>query len=276
MMLSAITLGQITFPSFAAEGWSFRDLTDWWGQTDDKKDAVERPQAHGSFPARESLRASRAISFTANYVGSSQAEAEVGFDALSATGAEGPVLMTVTTPAGSSWRVVTVESVKPVRHRGGSGYGMLAVDLIARDPRRYSAGEWLSTPPPSPGQGEVWPEVYPVKWPGGGSTGRFELINSGRAPSAPIFRLYGPFPSAQIACVETGHRVGFARPVPAGSSVEISMATKRAVLDGQSDVSRWLRFREWTEIPGLVSRSFQFEAGDDAALMMGKVDSAWW
>jgi hypothetical protein len=279
--LSAITLmplvgtgAPVTLPSFAAQGWSFRDLVDWWGTTPAKGSPVERPQGHGAFEASQSLRSSRAISITANYIGESQAEVEDAFDTLSAVGAEGPVLMTVTTPAGSSHRVVTIEDTAPTRHRGGSPIGGMTVDMIARDPRRYSSGEWLSTPPPSPGQGLVWPVVWPAVWPGGGSSGRVELANAGKAPSAPVFRLLGGFESAVITCVENGRRIGFARPVPAGSMVEIDVKTKRALLDGQSDVSRWLRFREWTEVPGLLSRTFQFDA--DGGEMIAKVDHAWW
>lgn len=278
---SAITLmplvgtgAPVTLPSYAPTGWSFLELVDWWGSTPAKGRAEERPQAHGAFEASRSLRSSRAISFTANFIGATQAEVEEAFDTLSAVGAEGPVLMTVTTPAGSSHRVVTVEDTSPTRHRGGSGIGGMAVDLIAADPRRYSPGEWLSTTPPAPGQGIVWPVVWPAVWPGGGSSGRVELANTGKAPSAPVFRLLGGFASALITSVENGRRIGFDRPVPAGSMVEIDASTKRAVLDGQSDVSRWLRFREWTEVPGLLSRTFQFDA--DGGEMIAKVDHAWW
>lgn len=272
---SKITLGTVELPSYSATGWSFRELVDWWGQTADKSEVVERPQGHGAFPTRDSLRSSRAISFIANCINGSQAAVESGFDDLSSVGAEGPVLMTVETPAGASWRVVKVESVKPTHHRGGSRYGVLAVDLIAPDPRRYATGSWLSTGPAVASTGLVWPAVWPLVWPGGGSSGRVTLTNSGKAPSAPSFRLQGSFTSALITCVETGARIGFNRPVPAGSVVEIS--GKRAVIDGQSDVSRWLLFREWADVPPGSSRTYQFDAvGGVGAVMLGKVDSAWW
>lgn len=272
---SKITLGTIELPSYSATGWSFRDLVDWWGQTADKAEIVERPQGHGAFPARGSLRTSRAISFIANCINGSQAAVESGFDDLSSVGAEGPVLMTVETPAGASWRVVKVESVKPTHHRGGSRYGVLAVDLIAPDPRRYADGAWQQTGPAVQSGGLVWPAVWPLVWPVSGSSGRVTLQNPGRAPSPAVFRLLGPFDSALITCVESGARVGFNRPVPAGSVVEIS--GRHAVIDGQSDVSRWLQFREWTDVPGGESRTFQFDpVGGTAAFMQGKVDPAWW
>ena len=275
MITSALVLGSIAFPDYAPQGWSFKSLTDWWGQTADKNDVVERPQGHGAFSAPRSLRASRAISFEVNYIGESQAEVEEAFDALSATGAEGPVLMTVATPAGASWRIVKVEKVTPMQHRGGAKVGRAAVDCVATDPRRYASGEWLTTAPPSAGQGATWPEVSPTIWPGGGSSGRIQLVNSGKAPSAPTFRINGPTPTALITCVENTLRVGFDRPIPAGSFVEIDFATRRALLDGQSDVSRWIRFREWTEVPGMMTRTFQLDAAPGSS-MAGMVNHAWW
>ncbi len=271
-----ITLDNLTFVGGAVtRGWMFSDLKDWRGQVDDKVDVTERPQNRGAFTSSRSVRSSRAISFHAGFSGASPSEVDAAFDELSAVGAEGPVRMAVTDDDGStSWRMVKVRSV-PVVDNHERHFGECDVHVIATDPRRYASGEWVSTPPPSPGQGEVWPEVYPVVWPGGGSTGRVELKNGGRAPSPPVFRVVGPTPSALITCVDNGLRVGLDRPVPAGQFVDIDFGTGRALLDGLTDVSRWLLFRQWVEVPGLMSRTFQYD-GADGSLMFGKVDSAWW
>lgn len=61
-------------------------------------------------------------------------------------------------------------------------------------------------------------------------------------------------------CLETGARIGFNRSVPVGSEVVIDTANRRATIDGQSDVSRWLQFREWELVPAGASRTFQFDA----------------
>lgn len=279
MITTTVQLGSITFGDVEFSGWSFSDLTDWWGQTDDKAEVVERPQAHGAFDVTRSLRASRAISFNATFIGEDQADAEEAFDSLSAVGAEGPVRIVVSTPAGATARTVTVERVTPVDHHGRR-IGKIPVDLIARDPRRYALDEdvpWQVTGPPEPGNGLVWPVVWPAIWPGGGSPGRITLTNLGKAPSAPEFVLVGGFSTALITCVETGARIGFDRPVPAGSEVAIDTKTRRATLDGQSDVSRWLRWREWELVPPGSSRDYQFDVTDPVGpLMRGRVLSAWW
>lgn len=121
----------------------------------------------------------------------------------------------------------------------------------------------------------MFPAVWPAKWPGGGATGRVTLPNDGRAPAPVSLVLTGGFSSALITCVESGARVGFDRPIPAGTSVVIENG--RATLNGQ-DVSRWLRYREWTDVPGMLSRTFQLQVTDPVGTptLAGKVDHAWW
>lgn len=278
-MAKAITIDNLTFTGAAVlHGWMFSELTGWSGQTSNKVPVVERPQGHGAFKRDRATRSSRAITASVGFLGRTVAETQEALEVLSALGAEGPVVMSVTDDLGTTFRTVSVETVDPDDPHERT-LVEAEVHMIAEDPRRYMAGDWVQTGPPSDGLGLVWPVVWPAVWPGGGSAGRVVLPNAGRAPSAPVFRLYGPFPSATVTCVENGRRYRFDRPVPAGSVVEISATvagTRRAVLDGQSDVSRWLKLREWVDVPGLSSRSFQFDTSDPAALMMAKVDSAWW
>jgi hypothetical protein len=277
MITSSINLGPITLDDYAPTGWSFSGLIDWWGQTDDKVPVEERPQQHGAFDESQSLRSSRAISFQAQYIGTSQADAENAMDVLAAIAAEGPVLMTVNTPAGSTWRLVTVSASKPEDHRARS-WVSVAVDCIARDPRRYVSGSVVTTGPAVAAGGLVWPTVWPTVWPGGGVSGRVALPNVGRAPSSPVFTLVGGFDTALITCVETGARIGFDRPTPAGSTVLIDYAERRAWLGADADVSRWLRWREWEDVPGLSTRNYQFLVTNPVGspTLSGRVDSAWW
>lgn len=260
-------------------GWYLSTFADWLGLSDDKVDARERPQAHGAFDVSKSLRTAKAISFKVGHNSwGDQAAVEAAVDELSAIGADGPVIMRVTSPAGVSERVVSIVNVSHL-DVDGLATGSTAVDVLARDPRRYAVSAFSAvTGPASPGQGRTWPAVWPLVWPGGGSSGRVTLTNTGKAPSAPSFILRGGFDSAVITCTETGSRIGFDRLVPEGSVVTIDTDAARAVIDGQSDVSRWLRFREWEFIPAGSSRTFQFDVagavGDPT--LEGQVRSAWW
>lgn len=268
----------IEFLDFAVGGWVFWELVDWFGQVDDKVPVVERPQGHGAFPVAKSLRSSRAISYSAVYLAETVAEVEAAWDDLAAVGAEGPTLMRVVADSGDTQRVVSV-MVSRVKDHNGDPTGEVAVDAIARDSRRYSVAQGLDvTGPPVEGQGIVWPLVWPLVWPADGSDGRIVLENLGKAPTFPTFTLTGGFDSATITCVETGQRIGFDRPVPVGSSVVIDVVTRTARIDGQSDVSRWLRFREWPMIPKESTRSFQFDvvAPVGSPTLTGEVRSAWW
>ena len=278
--MTTVQLGPLTFTDTGATGWTFSDLIDWFGQTDDKIEATERPQAHGAFAVSKSLRTSRAISFKAAYLANDPGAVEDAFDTLAAVGAEGPVTMTVTTPRGRSAREVSVQVSAATDHHGRP-VGQVAVDMIARDPRRYAVSDevpWLQTGPPSAGAGLVWPLVWPLIWPGGGSSGRITLANTGKAPSAPQLRIHGGFSTALITSTETGARIGLDRPVPVGSIVTIDVAEHRAVLDGQSDVSRWLRWREWELVPPGESRTYQFDVTGPvgAPILEGRVLHAWW
>ena len=270
-----ITLDGMVFSEFATDGWVYSELTDWYGQVGNKVQRTKRPLRHGNFQETRVFRDGRAVSFKAAYLSDSAGAVQSAVDELSSVGADGPVVMTVVGDDGfPAYRVVTVELVG-VPDWLSATEAEVTVMLIADDPRRYADGAWQQTGPAVQSGGLVWPAVWPLVWPVSGSSGRVTLPNPGKAPSPAVFRLLGPFDSALITCVESGARVGFNRPVPAGSVVEVS--GRRAVIDGQSDVSRWLQFREWTDVPGGESRTFQFDpVGGAAAFMQGKVDPAWW
>ncbi|PRB08620.1 hypothetical protein CQ047_12125 [Microbacterium sp. MYb72] len=278
--MTTLQVGPITFAETGSTGWVFSDLIDWFGLTDNKEEAEERPQGHGAFATAKALRTSRAISFNASYLGSTEEEIEDAYDTLAAVGAEGPVDAIVTTSRGRSGRRVNVQVSSAADHHGRST-GKAAVDMIAADPRRYQVDAdvpWIWASPPTAGAGLVWPAVWPLIWPGGGTSGRITLTNSGKAPSAPMFRLLGGFSSALITTVETGARIGLDRLVPSGSFVDIDTEQHRATIDDQSDVSRWLRWREWALIPAGESRSYQFDVSAPVGTPMlgGRVLAAWW
>lgn len=269
----------IVFPSMNTHGWYFHELRGWYGQTGNKVPSDERSQAHGAFQRSRSLRTSRAITFKVGYRDGTPAEVEQAALELASLGADGPVTVIVEDALGRSQRRVSVDSIDDTDatrwYTGDSTVG-----LVADDPRRYaieSEVPWLQTGPPSVGIGRTWPAVRPLVWPTSGSSGRITLVNGGTAASVPQLRLRGGFDSALITCAETGARIGFDRPVPEGSYVDIDTEEHRASIDGQSDVSRWLRWREWELIPAGQSRSFQFDVigGAGTPLLEGRVLSAW-
>lgn len=274
-----IYLDSVEFSDFATSGWVFENLVDWFGLTDDKSPNDERPQGHGSFPVGSSLRSSRAVSFKASYLGVSAAEVEEAVSVLSSVGAEAPVLMRVDDNNRSTWRWVTVASAG-FEDNFQASEGVVNVDVIARDPRRYADAAFARTGPPTAGAGETWPVIWPMVWPGGGTNGRIAIVNSGRAPSSPTFRLGGGFDSAVVTCIETGDRLGIGRVIPSGALVEIDSINRRALYDGDpdADISRWLQFREWADVPGGATRTYQLDVTNPigSPYLDGRVFPAWW
>lgn len=257
--MSTLTLGGIEFKDVAASGWVYQGLTDWYTLTDDKIPDEEKPQGHGAFGVSESLRSSAVIPFKAVYLADTEAEMLAAGEQIMAAVATGPVDMVYTDALRTTSRSVTVRTA-PMTDHHGRPTGEFEFDCLARDPRRYSVGDaWQSTPPAADGAGIVWPLVWPLVWPGGGSDGRVTLQNLGSAPAAQRYRLNGGFESALLTNTATAQRIGFNRPVPAGSVVEIDTKSRQAWIDGQSDVSRYLTFREWWDVPRYSTVQVQFD-----------------
>ncbi|MFZ4894632.1 hypothetical protein ACL9RL_09295 [Plantibacter sp. Mn2098] len=257
--MSTLTLAGTEFRDFAVSGWVFQDLTDWYTLTDDKMPDEEKPQGHGAFGVAESLRSAAVVSFRAVYLGDSDDETLAAAEQLMAAIATGPVEMLYSDALRTTARTVSVRTA-PMHDAFDGTIGEFEFDCLARDPRRYSVGDsWQSTGPAVDGAGLVWPAVWPLVWPGGGSDGRVTLQNVGSAPAAQRYRLNGGFTSALLTNTATGQRIGFNRPVPVGSVVEIDTRTRQAWIDGQSDVSRYLMFREWWDVPKYSTVRVQFD-----------------
>lgn len=275
--MSKLTLAGVEFQDWATAGWVYSGLTDWYSLTDDKNSPEEKPQAHGSFSATEVFRSSSVISFTAVYLGEDEAEVLSAGETLMSAIATGPASMVYEDALRQTARTVTVRSA-PVTDMRGEPTGEYEFDCLASDPRRYSVGDaWQSTGPAVDGSGLVWPAVWPLIWPGGGSDGRVTLQNFGSAPAGQVYRLTGGFTSALLTNVSTGQRVGFDFPVASGSVVEIDTRTRSAWIDGQSDVSRYLRFREWWDVPKYSTVAVQFDVtgGTGTPTMSALAPSAW-
>ena len=256
-----IELAGVTFRD-TGRGWVFADLIDWYTLTDSKSQDTPKPQSHGSFKPGRDWRSSAAISFTAAYIGDSVAECLAAAESFTAAGTGETATMQVTDDIRTTSREVSIRHVGVPDFFGYDHYEVrFAVDVLAWDPRRYSVGDaWLSTGPAQSGSGLVWPAVWPLVWPSSGSDGRLTLTNAGTGAYPPIYRLYGGFDSALITNVTTGQLIGFDHPVPDGSVVEINTRTRQARIDNQSDVSRFLTWRQWWDVPASSSIVIQFDA----------------
>lgn len=272
-------LGTIVMPPHTRHGWGFKTLSGWFDLSSDKVERRERPTAHGAFRARRSLRSALSMTIETHFLAESPAELVEAQNLIGALGADGPIVVRFTDDVRATERECRVLDIGiPPYH--SRKHNLITIELESDDPRRYSVGDsWVSAWFPSdPTTGLVWPVQWPAVWgEGSGSDGRLTLSNEGVKDSAPVYRLYGGFDSAEIVNIATQQRVGFGLAVPFGSHVEIDFRTRRAMLDGQSDVSRYLTYRDWWSIPAgsqVVAQADGVNVGA-GAYWAGRVRSAW-
>lgn len=272
-----VTVGGVVFDGDDSD-ILLTSFTGWGDGASMRRTRQPRSRAHGEF-SEQGYQSGLSVGLEAELYTSSVDAQDALLKQVVGILADGSYgTMTVESGSETLWAVVGREG-QPLITR--DMYGILArvrLQFSSPDPRRYQAGTWQETAPPSDGAGLVWPVVWPAVWPGGGNPGRISLVNSGTAPSSPVFRLVGGFSSAVITCTDTAARVGFDRVVTAGSYVDIDVANRTATINGQSDVSRFLRYREWEEVPAERTRTYQFDpvGASGSPLLRGRVDPAWW
>jgi len=275
--MTTIILGTMVFPDCATSGWSFNGLVDWYTLPDNKMPVTERVQGHGAFGADVSWRSSAAISFTALFIGQSHTNLVKAQEHIAAVGATGPVRMTVIDAVRTTSRMVSVETTKvPDSH--GRDTLTFNLDCLARDPRRYSDPVVTETGLPTAGGGLTFPTVFPTDFGPPGNPGRIEMVNLGTAPVAPILHIVGGLGSFELIEIMSGRRLASHRPVPPGSTVALNLRTRRAVIDGQSDITGFLSSPQWWDVsPGATSVvQFNGTHPTGTARLRGSMESGWW
>lgn len=279
-MVVAIVGGLVLDGTEAATTYTIGDdgLRGWFDGVASRLNQDELTNRDGLVEARGYL-SGRMVTIEGLVLTSTPAQQEEARRALSSVLADGSAgRLTVRAPAGEKFAMVRRVGEPSFVTQSWGRRVAYQVQFLARDPRRYADASFVSTAPPSAGQGETWPLTWPRVWPSAGTNGRIALENKGEASSPAVtFRIYGGFSTATITCVDTGARVGFTRGVPVGDYVEIDVEQRRALYNGTSDVSRWLAFREWEQIPARTTRSYQFDVTGPAGspTMEGRVLSAW-
>lgn len=277
-----ITLNGIQFQDrrISAETFWVRELKGWYATSSDKLSVVERAQAHGSFSNDWTARESLGISMSVQVFAPDEPALLQVQEQLTSIGFDVPVVMRVQDSVRVTERLVTVRNVDVPDHRKRRS-NVVTFDLLAFDPRRYTPAvdaPWVSGVPYRATGGLRWPLRWPLVWAErGGSDGRIRLTNSGRKPSPPVYRVYGPFTSVSITNVDTQQVVSFALPVAAGSFVEFDFRKRQAAIGGDSDASRYLRSRQWWDVPAQSTTTAQV-LGDgftELTRFEGQVRSAW-
>lgn len=276
----------ITFRD-TGRGWVFADLVDWYTLPDSKSQNSPRPQSHGSFNPGQDWRSAAAISFTAGYIGDSEAECLAAVESFTAVGGlETAPTIRVTDALRATSRQVSVRHIGVPDVFYYDQYEVhFAVDLLAWDPIRYGTAVDYLTGLASGGGGLE----YNLGSPSGalyygsvGTLGRVTVVNEGTADTWPVFTVTGTLTTGfyiQNLSDAAGSVLRYDRVVPAGSTVTIDSRTGQVLVDGQSDASTYLTRDEFSPIPAGGSAVFQFNpistsSGTPMMTVTGR--SGWW
>lgn len=281
-----LELAGITFRD-SGRGWVFADLVDWYTLPDSKARNTPTPQGHGSFNPGRDWRAAAAISFTAGYIGSSQAECIAAVESFTGVGAlvTGPTI-SVTDELRRTSRQVSVQHIGVPDFFGYDQFEVhFAVDLLAWDPIRYGPAVDSQTGLASGGGGLEY-NLFDggsggaLYYGANGNLGRVTVTNEGTADTWPFFTVTGELTAGfYIQNLDTGAVLRYDRVVPAGTTVTIDSRTGAVLVDGQSDASTYLTRDEFSSVPAGGSAVFQFNAiaaSSGSPMMTVRGWSGWW
>ena len=272
--MTTVSVGGIEFTNdpqaVDADGirWVLSTLDGWDDGLPVKGNSTDRPEAHGIFTER-AWRGARVPVIAGTVLCPTRAAAAVVKRRLAALLADGTFddLSVADEDAGT----LSV-SVRLAMDPQIDWFVPTAVAyefrFLAPDPLRY--GDYVTAPASFPTL--VGGLEYDLYTDGAGadlgyldygeasSTGRATLTNEGTAATWPQFEVAGPIdPSGfEIVTVGTGARLVFEGAVPAGSVLVLDSATGAVLMDGESDRSDLLTWRDWWSVPAGGSVEFAF------------------
>lgn len=281
-----IELAGVTFKD-TGRGWVFADLVDWYTLPDSKSQNDPIPQGHGSFDPGIDYRSGAVPSFTAGYIGGSQAECIAAVESFTAVGTSTVAqIMSVTDDLRKTSRQVSIRHIQVPDFFGYDSYEVhFAVDLLAWDPIRYGQATNVSSGLPTQGGGLEFPLFSggvggALYFGANGALGRTTLANSGTADTWPVFTITGALDAGFfIQRLDTGDVLRYDAAVPAGTTVSIDTATGEVLIDGVSDGSAHLTRSDFFSVPAMSSIDVQFNAittSSGTPTMTVAYRSGWW
>lgn len=259
------------------------DIKGWFSPTGTRREGTERLWAHGSFSQR-GWRTERVVTLSGHIFTATRGDAARMTDTLGAALADGTegTLIVDDADLGRRWAKVYMEG-KPTVDWDGNVDIFFIIDMVAPDPRRYADPVSYSTLAAAPGGGLTY-DLFAGSNAGvldfgpAGTPGTVTAENFGTADTAPVFVVAGGAPQGfTITELETGARLTYKDPVPAGASIRLDASDGSVLLDGYADRSAALTRREWTRIPGASRSTYLFEAPNSTgAQLTMEVSSAWW
>jgi len=143
-----------------------------------------------------------------------------------------------------------------------------ALDALKYGPQTFATAT-LSTA--TPGAGKVYPVAYPVDYgiAPGVTPGAVLVANDGTASYWPRLRILGPVVNPVVTLVESGAWVRYTGSLLAGQWLDIDLANRRVLLQGQVSVRQKVSSGgDWLAVsPGGGSVTWSADTADPAALL---------
>jgi hypothetical protein len=233
--------------------WTVRSFDGWLDAPPMRTNRQPRAQQAGSWPATGHA-AERLVEFTGLAIcpdTHAMEDAARRLNAVLARGQVGP--LSGSSRYGTLSTQVAVEEA-PIFRTLSDRIGSYTVTVAASDPLLYGPPTFAtaSLASSTPGAGRQWPRVWPTDWgvPPGVTPGAVTIPNAGTAAYWPRLRIDGPVLNPVVTLVETGAWVRYSGDLLAGQWLDMDMASRRVLLQGQVSVrERVTSSGNWLAIP---------------------------
>lgn len=261
------------------------DIPGWIKGAPVERDKQGKVGRHGTFGVR-GWKDERLVTVSGYYEAPDRGTAARFTDEINAVMADGTEgLLTVDdVDLGKRWANVYLLEPDVIWH-GGRGV-TFHLDMVAPDPRKF--GDLVTLGPVGAlagGDGLVW-DLFTGVNPGildfgaAGDSGTLTFVNTGTAPTEPVFRIQGPpdyTPAGDftITEVETERVLQWQGVIGTGQELVLDSRSGTVMLEGTGDRRGGLVRDQWPEVEGSSSRTYQFEAVGGLTLTV-EAHPAWW
>jgi hypothetical protein len=251
------------------EGFTYDELTDWYGVSNVDTGFQKKPNAPGAFAPGKTSPGELVISVEGQRFGVNRAAGLQDREDLAAIYNDGePITMTVADDLRTTSREVYVKAVIfPWTIHPNFHY---TIDVEAADPRRYGTATRVSSTLAVAGSGLKLPEQvspniglkFPINFGSTPNDGRVNVANIGNASTVSRYTLSGGeiLEGFALVNVDTGERLTYLGPLASGTTVELDSLTETAFINGSAPAGRYLASPEWWAIPPRGSVTLQFIA----------------
>lgn len=257
---TGITFGEID--GWGVE-WILENLSGWNDMPGTTSTTEQRSGAHGGWRT-PGYMVPRLMELSGTLIAQDGQAADEAVERLMAViPLDEPVRLEVSTPRRTLWAMVGTEG-DPLSERTDH-YAKFSLSLIADDPRRYDVAPTVaSTGLPATTGGLSLPISPPVSIPAVVTGGVLVVENKGNMTTPPTLTVTGPCPPFSITHAATGRTVRYHDEVPAGQTVVIEPATRKATLNGSL---RYLTGAPFEYAPGTNGLAFNATSYDAGAVL---------